>query len=481
MNTNYRPSTAWESLGAEFHDPVAAATFPKAILRYRNEDASRTVGLEDLSPEQWKSHFHGFSPLPQSLQKPLALRYHGHQFMHYNPDIGDGRGFLFAQLLETPKKPTYPSRLLDLGTKGSGQTPWSRRGDGRLTLKGAVRELLATSYLQAHGVNTSKTFSIFETGENLERGDEPSPTRSAVLTRLSHGHVRIGMFQRWATLQKKEEMQKLLEYCVEHHYPEVIESETPVQDFFEAVCRQVASTTAQWMAAGFVHGVLNSDNINVTGESFDYGPYRFLPHYDDSFTAAYFDHNGLYAYGEQPRVMMWNLEQLENSLYLLEPNKKMYDKGYSIFEKTFNQRTFDFFVRRLGLVPTLQREPQENLTVLALQFLRSSKVPFEHFFFDWFGGQTREEQALSSERASFYEGQDFENFLNALSGFKANTELLQSPYWQRTGPVELYIDTIEKLWSFIDKNDDWQPLYEHIKDMSNIPNTLSFNELTNAH
>lgn len=479
MNSNYRPSTAWEDLGSEFHDPVSPAVFPKAILRYRNTEASKTVGLEDLSQEQWLQHFHAFLPLEGSLQKPLALRYHGHQFMHYNPDLGDGRGFLFAQLLETPKKPTFPSRLLDLGTKGSGQTPWSRKGDGRLTLKGAVRELLATSYLQAHGVNTSKTFSIFETGEKLERQDEPSPTRSAVLTRLSHGHVRIGMFQRWAQLQRKEEMQKLFDYCVEHHYPEV--AQNSVEDFFEAVCRSVAITTAQWMVVGFVHGVLNSDNINVTGESFDYGPFRFLPYYDDTFTAAYFDHNGLYAYGQQPRVMMWNLEQLENSLYLLEPNKQKYDKGYSIFEKTFNVMTFDFFRRRLGLLPSSKKEESESLTVIALHFLRSCKVPFEHFFFDWFGGLARQEQALKSERASFYKGEEFENFLDALELFSPNTALLDNPYWQRSGPVDLYIDTLENLWTPIDKDDNWQPLYDHIKDMENIPNTVSFSELTNSH
>ena len=127
----------------------------------------------------------------EAQPSPLALRYHGHQFQHYNPDLGDGRGFLFAQLYDLSD-----GRLLDLGTKGSGTTPYSRSGDGRLTLKGAVREALATAFLRALGVNTSKTLSIVETGEQLFRGDEPSPTRSAVLVRLSHFHVRFGTFQR---------------------------------------------------------------------------------------------------------------------------------------------------------------------------------------------------------------------------------------------------------------------------------------------
>ena len=186
----YRPETIIASLGDAFYDPVEAADFPQAILRFRNDRWAPAVGLVGLSDAEWIAHFGRFAPLPDNLAQPLALRYHGHQFRVYNPDIGDGRGFLFAQLRDGQ------GRLLDLGTKGSGQTPYSRFGDGRLTLKGAVREVLATEMLEALGVETSKTFSLIETGEALERNDEPSPTRSAVLTRLSWSNVRFGTFQR---------------------------------------------------------------------------------------------------------------------------------------------------------------------------------------------------------------------------------------------------------------------------------------------
>ena len=176
-------------LGDAFYDEVGAADFPKAIPRFLNRRWADRVGLGEVD---WERHFARFHPLAKNLPKPLALRYHGHQFRHYNPDIGDGRGFLFAQVRDDRR------RLLDLGTKGSGQTPYSRDGDGRLTLKGGVREVLATEMLEALGVNTSKSFALYETGEELWRGDEPSPTRSSVLTRLSHGHIRIGNFQRFA-------------------------------------------------------------------------------------------------------------------------------------------------------------------------------------------------------------------------------------------------------------------------------------------
>src|SRR5436190_11955757 len=175
----YRPDPQFARLGSEFADVVAPADFPQTILRFRNQRAAASVGLVPLTEAEWTHHFGRFQPLPGNQPQPLAMRYHGHQFRSYNPDLGDGRGFLFAQLRDGQ------DRLLDLGTKGSGQTPWSRFGDGRLTLKGGVREVLAAEMLEALGVPTSRAFSLIETGEALTRNDEPSPTRSAVLTRHS--------------------------------------------------------------------------------------------------------------------------------------------------------------------------------------------------------------------------------------------------------------------------------------------------------
>ena len=160
---------------------------------------------------------------------------------------------------------------------------------------------------------------MFETGEKLERGDEPSPTRSSVLTRLSHGHIRIGTFQRLAFFGEAENIKKLVRYCLENLY-----DETPAADdaenalrLFDLVSQATANLAASYLAAGFVHGVLNSDNINITGESFDYGPWRFTPEWDPEFTAAYFDHYGLYSFGRQPEAIHWDLAQLAGSLSLV--------------------------------------------------------------------------------------------------------------------------------------------------------------------
>jgi len=212
----YRPDPHFPALGGDFADPVAPADFPQAILRYRNQRAAATVGLDTLTDAEWIAHFGRFEPLPDNLPAPLAMRYHGHQFRVYNPDLGDGRGFLFAQLREAKT-----GRLLDLATKGSGQTPWSRTADGRLTLKGGMREVLATAMLEALGVPTSRSFSLIETGEALERQDEPSPTRAAVLTRLSHSHIRFGTFQRQAYHEQADNISRLIDHVTALYYPEL--------------------------------------------------------------------------------------------------------------------------------------------------------------------------------------------------------------------------------------------------------------------
>src|SRR5689334_446745 len=208
VSARYMPDPRHSELGDGFCDAVTAAKFPMHRLRYRNRRWAKRLGMGGLTSAEWRAHFARFEPLPDNLPRPLALRYHGHQFGVYNPDLGDGRGFLFAQL----RAPAAPGRLLDLGTKGSGRTPWSRAGDGRLTLKGGVREALATEMLEALGVSTSKTFSLFETGEELYRSDEPSPARASVLVRLSHSHVRIGSFQRHAFANDSERLRRLVDY-----------------------------------------------------------------------------------------------------------------------------------------------------------------------------------------------------------------------------------------------------------------------------
>lgn len=413
-------------------DPVAAATFPEHRLRWRGDRAADSIALGALSDAQWIDHFGRFAPLPANLPHPLALRYHGHQFGHYNPDLGDGRGFLFAQVKSDD------GRWLDLGTKGSGQTPYSRGGDGRLTLKGAVRELLATEMLEALGVPTSRTLSIIETGEALHRGDEPSPTRSAVLVRLSHGHIRVGSFQRLAALGQNAQMERLLRYVLATLF-DVPDAETIVVADAAAMLVRLAATrcaetVAAQMVAGFVHGVLNSDNINVTGESFDYGPWRFTPHWDPAYTAAYFDHHALYAFGRQPQVVHWTVAQLANSLAHIAPTAPLSD-ALEAFGPAYETAIAAQTCWRLGVAQGTA-EQDRALVIASEQHMRGRGTAIDHFFLS--GARDSGDAALC----------------DALSG-RAQT---RGPWWQSTPPQSMHIEEVEALWAAIAERDDWAPL-----------------------
>ncbi len=433
----FTPQQAILELGDAFYDPVSAAHFPQTILRFRNDRAAAEVGLDGLSEAQWIAHFGRFEPLPGALQQPLALRYHGHQFRVYNPEIGDGRGFLFAQMTDRH------GRLMDLGTKGSGQTPYSRFGDGRLTLKGGVREILATEMLEALGVETSRTFSLIETGEELQRGDEPSPTRSAVLVRLNHGHIRIGTFQRLAHSQDRENIARLTGYVLRHYY-----GEEPGDDAPQILLRHVAARTARmagrFMAAGFVHGVLNSDNINVTGESFDYGPWRFAPSWSPGFTAAYFDQNGLYAFGRQPEAIYWDLLQLASSLRLIAEEAPLIE-AMDTFPEIFQREVAEAILWRLGIVP---RGPEHDAPLVGAieRALVETGTPIDLFFFDGFGG------ALPDSY-----GEEFADLRAQLASYQPRKPRDHS-YWSGEAPCSMLIGEVEEIWARIEQGDDWAPL-----------------------
>ena len=460
----YQPATTHADLGPAFYDPVDAAQFPQHILRHRDQRWAARVGLDGLTDAEWLAHFGAFQPLPGSLPQPLALRYHGHQFRHYNPDLGDGRGFLFAQVRDV-----RDGRLLDLGTKGSGQTPWSRAGDGRLTLKGGVREVLATTMLEAQGVYTSKSFSLVETGEALQRQDEPSPTRGAVLVRLNHSHIRIGSFQRLAYLGEIEELRRLLDHSIRHYLPDAWRDDPAdrAAAFLAEVVRRVAVLGAGWMAAGFVHGVLNTDNINITGESFDYGPWRWLPTYDPEFTAAYFDHNGLYAYGRQPDTLLWNLVRLAECLLPLAP-KAALEPAVQGFAPAFHAALDAAVVRRLGLAAGT---PEQDAALAGAwwTFLAGSQVGFEQAFFDWFGGEAAAGRAGRGPVAAEYAGDGFAPVRAAFAGrAPAAGARLDHPYFSRAQPCTMLIGEVEALWAPIAERDDWTLFRAKLDDVETM-------------
>ncbi|MFT3728731.1 MAG: YdiU family protein [Terricaulis sp.] len=446
ISARYTPSTAFANLGPEFADPVMPVRFPEHILRRRNQRWAARVGLDTLTAAEWEQSFAAFTPLPGNMPQPLAMRYHGHQFRTYNSELGDGRGFLYAQLRDDT------GRLLDLATKGSGQTPYSRTADGRLTLKGGVREVLAAEMLEAQGVYTSKAFSLYETGEALVRGDEPSPTRSAVLTRLSHSHMRFGSFQRHAFHERPDLMRALLEHVAENYAPDARDADELAAGVLSHAVREAARLAASWMAAGFVHGVLNTDNLTITGESFDYGPWRFVPLSDPGFTAAYFDERGLYAFARQPEAVSWALSQLGSALTIVCAVPPL-EAALAEFLPVYQRELRAHVLRRLGVAETELEADLEFLQTL-FNWMTESQVGWDQFFHDWFCCDAT--RAAASPEAARYADPSFIAVRDEIEKRgPVQPERLQHAYFQRATPASLVIDEVEALWAPIAERDDW--------------------------
>jgi serine/tyrosine/threonine adenylyltransferase len=462
LSLNYEP--ALESLGADYYDDVVAAEFPQHILRFRNDDLLVQLGLDpqQVSDEHFIEAFGKFENPPHPL---LALRYHGYQFGEYNPGLGDGRGFLYGQVRG------IDGELYDFGTKGSGRTPYSRGGDGMLTLKGGVREVLAAEALHRMGVRTSRCFSMIETGLDLWRGDEPSPTRSAVMVRFNRSHLRFGTFERLNYLKRKDLIQKLLDHVITYYYPHLatLPAIERYANFYDELVQRVAKLVAQWMAAGFCHAVLNTDNMSITGESFDYGPFAFLPSYNPDFTAAYFDHYGRYSYGNQPGICKLNLELLQQPLgAVIDPADLTV--ALANFEGYYFPEYKQLMLRKLGLEG--ETTPQRNeLLVTTLQLLSDTQVGYHQFFFDlsqafklrWLKDLNlvlSEAELMPELMANSGYHRWLEIYHRVLSSIPESELNSVGEIMVRSNPQTILLrPQIEAIWEPIAQTNDWEPFY----------------------
>ncbi|HEY9644232.1 MAG TPA: YdiU family protein [Coleofasciculaceae cyanobacterium] len=469
LSLPYEP--AFEQLGADYADPVGAAEFPQHLLRFRNDALLPQLGLDAaaVSDADFVEAFGQFC----DRQPLLAMRYHGYQFGEYNPNLGDGRGFLYGQVRG------HDGELYDLGTKGSGTTPYSRSADGRLTLKGGVREVLAAEALHALGVRTSRCLSLIETGEALWRGDEPSPTRSSVMVRFSRSHIRFGTFERLHYLGRKDLIQKLLDHVLAIYYPHLQGDDRYVR-FYAELVQRVAELTAQWMSVGFCHAVLNTDNMSIAGESFDYGPYAFIPQYDAKFTAAYFDYFGRYCYGNQPAACVWNLQMLQAPLKgLIDPFEM--EAALAQFEQHYPAVYRQRMLRKLGFEEGLDQvsvEVSDRLLRLTLQLLAESKVGYHDFFLalrqqfapDWrqaaeniFPAALDPELEQPDSVVTTFEQwrQFYHQVLNSLPADEL--EAIAQRLAQHNPTTVLIRPEIEAVWDAIATQDDWQPFQDLVQ------------------
>jgi len=283
-------------------DPTPVAG-PTLIEVNRPLAAELGMTLDSLSAESLAAYFSGNARLPGA--EPIATAYAGHQFGHFVPQLGDGRAILLGEVRD------LRGNLRELQLKGSGRTPYSRSGDGRAALGPVLREYLVSEAMHALGVPTTRSLAAVASGETVYR-EEALP--GAVLTRVAASHVRVGTFQFFAARGDVEATRRLADYCIARHYPEAATAEQPYLALLAAVVDRQAALVAQWLRVGFIHGVMNTDNMAISGETIDFGPCAFLDAYDPATVFSSIDSRGRYAYGNQVHAAHWDLARFAETL-----------------------------------------------------------------------------------------------------------------------------------------------------------------------
>ena len=289
----------------EFAVPCSAEIVPRPHLIKINRKLAKELGLnvDELETSQGAEIFAG-NKVPIGAA-PLAQAYAGHQFGSFSPQLGDGRALLLGEIVNVH------GYRYDIQLKGSGRTPFSRGGDGKAALGPVLREYLVSEAMHALGVPTTRALAAVTTGESVHR---EIPIPGAVLTRTASSHLRIGTFQFFAARQNTEMVRKLADYAISRHYPTVQESSNVYLGFFKAVAKAQALLVAHWMSIGFIHGVMNTDNTSISGETIDYGPCAFMDRYDPMTVFSSIDLHGRYAYAKQPSILAWNLARFAETL-----------------------------------------------------------------------------------------------------------------------------------------------------------------------
>jgi serine/tyrosine/threonine adenylyltransferase len=335
--------------------------------------------------------------------EPIALAYAGHQFGGFSPQLGDGRAILLGEVVGAD------GLRRDIQLKGSGPTPFSRRGDGRAVLGPVLREYIVSEAMAALGVPTTRALAAVTTGERVMR---ESVLPGAVFTRVAASHLRVGTFQYFAAQRDLEGLRTLADYAIARHYPEARKAEQPHLAFLAGVVARQAALVAHWMLIGFIHGVMNTDNTSVSGETIDYGPCAFMDTYDAATVFSSIDHGGRYAYGNQPAIMLWNLTRLAEAMLPLlgESQEAAVEAAQSVlggFAPAFEAAYRGGLRRKIGLATP--RDGDDALAEDLLQRMAENKADFT-LTFRWLAHAARDDAADEKLRALFEGGAAFDGW-----------------------------------------------------------------------
>ena len=306
--------------------------------------------------------------------RPIALAYSGHQFGHFNPNLGDGRALLLGEALD------QQGNLKDIQLKGSGRTPFSRRGDGKSALGPVLREYLISESMHILGIPTTRSLAAINTGEKVHRDEE---TYGGIMTRVASSHIRIGSFEYAYKNKDISVVKDLADYSISRHYPDTASLDNPYLAFFAAVCNEQASLVASWMTVGFIHGVMNTDNMAISGETIDYGPCAFMDAYNPATVFSSIDVNSRYAYGNQPAILTWNLTRLAETLIPLvnkdkDESIKLLTEVLQLIKPVYTNYWLSLMRSKIGL----SKEEQNDIELITnlLEIMEEEKADFTNSF-----------------------------------------------------------------------------------------------------
>ncbi|MFN7039377.1 MAG: protein adenylyltransferase SelO [Alphaproteobacteria bacterium] len=361
-------NNSFRSLPNEFYTPVQPACFESASLISYNPAAFALLDLDtnEATRKEFVEYFSGQKQL--SGFDPLAIAYAGHQFGHYVAQLGDGRAILLGEVINDKKE------KWDLHAKGAGQTAYSRGFDGRAVLRSSIREYLASEAMHGLGIPTTRALCLIGTGEKVIR---EGPEKGALIIRMAPSHIRFGNFEYFYYNKQYKELQILADYSIKTHYSHLVNKENKYKLFFQEIVKRTAKLIAKWMAVGFTHGVLNTDNMSIMGLTIDYGPYGFMDSFNFDFVPNHSDYSGRYSYRNQPYIGLWNLTALAKALEPLldsQETQEVLDKYSSIYSKEY----FSLMRAKMGF-HTAQKSDPEMIDEL-LNLMHNSQVDYTIFF-----------------------------------------------------------------------------------------------------
>ncbi|MGR5124735.1 protein adenylyltransferase SelO [Vibrio harveyi] len=331
-----------------------------------NGELAKQFGLPESANEALLNVFAGQNEFASFA--PLAMKYAGHQFGVYNPDLGDGRGLLLAEMQH------QNGTWFDIHLKGAGLTPYSRMGDGRAVLRSTIREYLCSEAMAGLGIPTTRALGMMDSDtpvyrEKMEYG--------ALLIRIAETHIRFGHFEHFFYTNQLSEQKYLADKVIEWYFPDCLEVEKPYAAMFETIVEKTSVMIAYWQAYGFAHGVMNTDNMSILGQTFDYGPFGFLDDYDPNYICNHSDYQGRYAFEQQPRIALWNLSALAHSLSPLVQREDL-EAALGKFEMRLSQKFSELMRAKLGLLTKIEEDGR--LFEAMFELLNQNKTDYTRFF-----------------------------------------------------------------------------------------------------